>query len=126
VTFTIAGLIRSHAEARPGKTAIAFAGRDVTYADLDRRSNQAAQALRAAGVGTGDRVALIDRNGPEFFDLLFGAAKAGAVLVPVNWRLSPPEMASSSATPPRRSSSWAPRPQSSSLRWVSCPLRARR
>jgi long-chain acyl-CoA synthetase len=93
VTFTIAGLIRSQAEARPGKTAIAFAGRDVTYADLDRRSNQAAQALRAAGVGTGDRVALIDRNGPEFFELLFGTAKTGAVFVPVNWRLSPPEMA---------------------------------
>ena len=44
-------------------------------------------------MGTGDRVALIDRNGPEFFDLLFGAAKLGAVLVAVNWRLSPPEMA---------------------------------
>jgi long-chain acyl-CoA synthetase len=93
VTFTIAGLIRSQGASRPGKTAIAFAGRDVTYADLDRRSNKAAQALRAAGMGTGDRVALIDRNGPEFFDLLFGAAKVGAVLVVVNWRLSPPEMA---------------------------------
>jgi long-chain acyl-CoA synthetase len=93
VTFTIAGLIRAQAGARPGKTEIAFAGRDVTYADLDRRSNQAARALRATGVCPGDRVAVIDRNGPEFFDLLFGAAKVGAVLVAVNWRLSPPEMA---------------------------------
>jgi len=93
VTFTIAGLIRAQAGARPGKTAIAFAGRDVSYADLDRRSSQAAHALRATGVGPGDRIALIDRNGPEFFDLLFGAAKVGAVFVAVNWRLSPPEMA---------------------------------
>ena len=93
MTFTIAGLIRAQAGARPGKTAIAFAGRDVSYADLDRRSSQAAHALRATGVGPGDRIALIDRNGPEFFDLLFGAAKVGAVFVAVNWRLSPPEMA---------------------------------
>jgi len=93
VTNSLAGLIRAQADARPGKAAIAFAGRDLTYGELDRRSSQAAQALRAAGVGEGDRVALIDRNGPEFFELLFGAAKLGAVLVAVNWRLSPTEMA---------------------------------
>jgi long-chain acyl-CoA synthetase len=93
VTFSLAGLARAQAQQSRDRTAISFAGQDVTYGELDRRSNQAAQALRAAGVGPGDRVALIDRNGPEFFDLLFGAAKVGAVLVAVNWRLTGPEMA---------------------------------
>jgi long-chain acyl-CoA synthetase len=93
MTSSLAGIIRAQADARPGKTAIAFGGRDVPYAELDRRSNQVAQALRAAGVGEGDRVALIDRSGPEFFDLLFATAKLGAVLVAVNWRLAPSEMA---------------------------------
>jgi long-chain acyl-CoA synthetase len=93
VSFTLAGLVRDQSRQRPEKTAVSSAGRDLTYRDLDRRSSQAAQALRAAGVGEGDRVALIDRNGPEFFELLFAAAKLGAVLVAVNWRLTPSEMA---------------------------------
>src|SRR5262249_53586538 len=50
-------------------------------------------ALRAAGVAAGDRVAFIDRNGPEWFEVTFGLAKLGAVNVSVNWRLAPPEMA---------------------------------
>lgn len=91
--FSLAGLARDQARQRADKTAISFAGRDLTYGDLDRRSSRAGQALAAAGVGPGDRIAFIDRNTPEFFELLFGAAKLGAVLVAVNWRLTPPEMA---------------------------------
>jgi long-chain acyl-CoA synthetase len=91
--LTLAGLIRERAGERGDEPAIIFGDDVTTYADLDRRSNQVAQALRAAGVGRGDRVAIIDRNGPEFFELLFGAAKLGAVLVAVNWRLAPSEMA---------------------------------
>jgi long-chain acyl-CoA synthetase len=65
----------------------------VTFGELDRRSSRAAQALAAAGVGAGDRVAFIDKNGLEWFDVTFGLAKLGAVNVSVNWRLAPPEMA---------------------------------
>jgi len=93
VTFSLAGLARAQAKGRPDKTAISFCGRALTYKDLDRRSNQAARALGAAGVGAGDRLAMVDRNCPEFFELLFAAAKLGAVLVAVNWRLTPSEMA---------------------------------
>ncbi len=52
-----------------------------------------AQALRRDGVGVGDRVAFLDRNGIAYFDFLFGGALIGAVNVAVNWRLSPAEMA---------------------------------
>ena len=44
-------------------------------------------------MGAGTRVAYLDRSSPEVIELLFAASKAGAVLVPLNWRLAPPELA---------------------------------
>src|SRR5919108_66908 len=49
--------------------------------------------LVAAGVGHGDRVAILDKNSLEYAELLFGAARLGAVQVPVNYRLAPDEVA---------------------------------
>ena len=90
---TIGELIRVHGAGRPDATALVVDDRSVSFGELDRRSSQVAQALRAAGVVAGDRVAFIDRNGPEWFEVTFGLAKLGAVNVSVNWRLAPPEMA---------------------------------
>jgi acyl-CoA synthetase (AMP-forming)/AMP-acid ligase II len=90
---TLAGFLREHARTDPDRTAIDDGRQVFTYGDLDRRSSQAAQALRAAGVRPQDRVALLDKNGVEFFDLLFGCSKLGAVDVTLNWRLTPPELA---------------------------------
>ena len=62
-----------------------------------RRARPALQpgtaALAAAGVGAEDRVVLIDKNSPEWFEVTLATAKLGAVNVSVNWRLAPPEMA---------------------------------
>jgi long-chain acyl-CoA synthetase len=85
--------VREHARARPDHPAIRQDGRTLTYAQLDERSNRLALALRAAGVGAGSRVAYLDRTSPEIVELLFAAAKLGAVAVPVNWRLAAPELA---------------------------------
>jgi long-chain acyl-CoA synthetase len=93
VTPTLAGLVREHAATIGDHPAFTFEDRVLTYRDLDERSSRVAQGLRAAGLGAGDRVAVLDRNGLELFELLFGAAKIGAVLVAVNWRLAPAEMA---------------------------------
>ena len=90
---TIADVVRVHGAGRPESPALEIGGRSVTFGELDRRSSQAAQALRAAGVGVGDRVAFVDKNGLEWFDVTFGLAKLGAVNVSVNWRLAPAEMA---------------------------------
>ena len=90
---TVADLLREHAAASPDAPAYVLGPRVVSFADLDERSNRVAQGLRAAGVGAGDRVAILDKNGLEYFDLVFGAAKLNAVLVAVNWRLAPPEAA---------------------------------
>ena len=64
----------------------------MTYAELWRRGNQVAHALTAAGVGEGERVAYLDLNNPEFFELMLGAAKIGAAIAPLNFRLTPTEM----------------------------------
>ncbi|HEY0325246.1 MAG TPA: AMP-binding protein [Allosphingosinicella sp.] len=67
-------------------------GATLTYADLDRRASQAAAMLDGRGVKQGDRVALLCRNRAAFFELLFGCARIGAVLVPLNWRMPAPEL----------------------------------
>jgi acyl-CoA synthetase (AMP-forming)/AMP-acid ligase II len=56
---TIADVVRVHAAKRPDAIALVVGERIITFADLDARSSQAAQAFRAAGVGSGDRVAFV-------------------------------------------------------------------
>jgi acyl-CoA synthetase (AMP-forming)/AMP-acid ligase II len=90
---TLADMIRDRAADHGECPAITFEGHTITFAELDARSNQVAHALRAAGIRRGDRVAVFDKNVPEFFELLLGTVKLGAVLAAVNWRLAPPEVA---------------------------------
>ena len=90
---TLADITRFHARQRPDKAALVFEGRRVSYAELDQASNRVASALIAAGLKPGDRVAHIGKNSVNYFELMFGAAKAGGVTVSVNWRLAPPEVA---------------------------------
>ena len=69
-----------------------YGTRTLTWEQLDARSSRVAQGLAAFGLGPADRIAFLDKNGPEYFEVLFGAAKVGAVNVAVNWRLSSREM----------------------------------
>ncbi len=64
----------------------------LTFAELNERSNRIANAFREAGVGKGERVALLLMNSAEFMEAYFGLAKIGAVVVPLNWRLVPDEL----------------------------------
>ena len=88
----IAGLARENAALRPDAPALTAGDRTLTWAELDARSNQAAQALAAEGVGAEDRIAFLDKNCIEYFELLIGGGKINAVDVAVNWRLAPPEV----------------------------------
>ncbi len=92
MSWTVAGIVREHAKDRPDAPAISYEGKVTTWAELDGRANQVAQALAAEGVTERDRIAFIDKNGPEYFEFVFGGAKLNAVTVGVNWRLAPPEM----------------------------------
>ncbi len=88
-----AAIIRKWGAETPEGTAMVFEGAPTTWAHLHDRSSQVANALAAAGVASQDRVVFIDKNGPTYFEVAFGAAKLNAVLVAANWRLAPPEMA---------------------------------
>jgi long-chain acyl-CoA synthetase len=90
---SLADIARVHRELRPDAPALIAGDRTVTYAEFDARTSQVAQAMRAAGVRRGDRVAFLDRNSIEFFEVMFGLAKLGAIGVPLNWRLAAPELA---------------------------------
>jgi long-chain acyl-CoA synthetase len=89
----VGDVIRRHAAQRPDVVALRHGERELRYGELDERSNRLAQALLERGVGAGTRVAYLDRSSPEVVELLFAASKIGAVLVPLNWRLAPPELA---------------------------------
>ena len=87
-----AEIIRRWGSEAPNETAMIFEGSNTTWAELDTRSSQLANALAAAGVGNQDRIVFIDKNGPTYFEVTFGAAKLNAVLVAANWRLAGPEL----------------------------------
>jgi acyl-CoA synthetase (AMP-forming)/AMP-acid ligase II len=91
--FSLANAIREQAEIRPDDPCLTFEGRTATFADMDRRSSQLANALIAAGVGVGDRVAILSKNHSAFYELAFACSKAGAIMLGLNWRLAEPELA---------------------------------
>jgi len=68
-------------------------GRSLTYGDAAKIAGRLASRLRAEGCRPGDRVAVLARNSPWYLLLYFAVAKAGLVLVPLNWRLAAPEWA---------------------------------
>ena len=88
----IADILRTHARERPESTALVLDDRSVSWAELYERAGRVAAGLAAAGVGSQERVALLDKNGVEHFEVFFGAALANAVCVDINWRLAPPEI----------------------------------
>lgn len=76
---------------RPALVDIA-SGRAITYAQLDERAARVAGMLAMHNIQAGDRVAILCRNRIAFFELLFGCAKLGAILVPLNWRMPASEL----------------------------------
>ncbi|MEU8617495.1 long-chain fatty acid--CoA ligase [Streptomyces sp. NPDC048623] len=77
----------------PHRTALIHGSSALTYGELHERTTRLAHALRAAGVRRGDRVAYLGRNHPAFLEALFAAGLLGAVFVPLNIRLTAPEIA---------------------------------
>ncbi len=90
---SVADIPRLHAKERPDAVALDFNGRLTSYAELDARSNRVAQGLIGLGQHPGARVGFLGKNSDRYFEILFGAFKAKAAIVGVNWRLAPPEIA---------------------------------
>ena len=86
--------IAHHAHRRPKQLAIndLQTNRTFTYAELHRRTDRLAGWLAAQGIGKGDRVALLAPNCAEYFELQFACGRLGAIMLPLNWRLTVPEL----------------------------------
>lgn len=81
-----------HAQMQPGAPALRHVGRTITWAELDSRVTALGDALRRRGVGYGDRVMILMLNRTEFVEAMLAANRIGAIAVPVNFRLTPPEL----------------------------------
>ena len=86
--------ISGHARIRPQQVAIIdrAAGERITYAQLQRRILARLGQLEALGVKAGERVAVLSGNRVEMLELLFACARLSAIMVPLNWRLTVPEL----------------------------------
>lgn len=92
---TAADLLSHRARLTPSREAVyeVATGRRYSYAELNARACRAANLLRERyGVGAGDRVSILAHNGVAYLDLLYGLAKIGATLAPLNWRLTAAEL----------------------------------
>ena len=88
--------IAARARIAPGRVALVQQdeGRSLTYGELDRRADRTADALHhELGTRPGDRVAVLAHSSIEQVELLLACARLGAILVPLNWRLAPAELA---------------------------------
>jgi len=88
----LVALLARHAGNRPQATCLIFQDEAISFAAFDARVGGLARALAGAGVGAGDRVLILAPAGPVFFELLFACARIGAIMVPVNARLSDREV----------------------------------
>jgi fatty-acyl-CoA synthase len=85
----LSDLIARHAAFTPDKTATIFEGEALSYRAFNERIELTARALKAEfGVVSGDRVAILSLNRPDYLVLLYACARLGAMLVPLNWRLA--------------------------------------
>src|SRR5690606_3403093 len=84
-----------HAQTAPDRIAyrMAESGEVVTYRELDEASNRFAQLLRASGIGPGEHIALMVENHPRFYQVCWGAQRAGVIYTAISTRLSADEAA---------------------------------
>ena len=92
--INIGDALTTRAHLNPNKQALydVTAGQRYSFTELNARANQNCAALRSLGLDKGDRVALLAYNGHEFLESFFGPAKAGIVIMPLNWRLTADEL----------------------------------
>jgi fatty-acyl-CoA synthase len=89
----LANWFRQRALRTPERLALRFEGRDWTYGQMQNAIEDCAARLSPLGVAKGERVAFLGLNQPMFFFAMFACARLGAIFVPLNFRLTGPELA---------------------------------
>ena len=90
--YSVSHAVRRQAIAQSDTAVFTFENKRTTFSELDKKSNQTARALIAAGIKKGDRVGVLSKNSPIYFEIIAAAAKMGAVVNSVNWRLAADEI----------------------------------
>ena len=85
-------IVPRQAELSPNARALTFEGKTLTYRQLADRIDRLAEALKAGGVGSGDRVGFLGVNHPAFVETMFATCRLGAIYVPLNFRLTAAEL----------------------------------
>ncbi|MEL7108589.1 MAG: long-chain-fatty-acid--CoA ligase [Pseudomonadota bacterium] len=88
----VADIARVQSELRPNEVAFWFEGEETTFAELNSRANQVANGLLQLGVTADQRVGYLAKNTAVYYEMLYGCAKARAVMNGVNTRLAAPEV----------------------------------
>ena len=91
-SFTIYDIYKRNATLFKNQIAIQSENGKVTYGELFDQANRVAGWLSGKGIKKGDRVAILAKNDPQFFPLIGGIAAAGAIMVPINFRLTADEV----------------------------------
>jgi len=92
MTSSLRELLERGAATSPDAVMVSGAGQHLTWSALHAEARRIAAALVRDGVKAQDRVVYVGKNDPAYFGYLFGCALAGAVPVPLNWRLSAAEL----------------------------------
>jgi acyl-CoA synthetase (AMP-forming)/AMP-acid ligase II len=88
---TLDEILRRNALRFPRRPAVVVDDRQCSWAGLDARVNRLANGMLAAGLASGDRVAILSGNCPEYLEIYFACARAGVIAVPLNYRLTTEE-----------------------------------
>lgn len=91
--LTLADAVAAHARLTPAKLAVRDSRRSLNYAQWHTRASRLANGLLGLGLHQGDRIALLAYNCAEWMEIYAALAAAGLVAVPINFRLTPPEIA---------------------------------
>ena len=92
MTSSLRELLERGAATGPDVIVVSGGGQRLSWSDLHVEARRIAAALVRDGVKPQDRVVFVGKNDPSYFGYLFGCALAGAVPVPLNWRLSAAEL----------------------------------
>ena len=90
--WNIGQIIKKRAVYAPDKAAVIYEDVPITYKEINDNANRCAHTLQNMGLRKGDRISALLLNSPEFLEVYFAAAKLGLILVPLNYRLTGPEL----------------------------------